>query len=116
MVTGLMDKGEWVKGWESALGACVRPGAAVQEAAAPVFVVGLVAFVRCRLYQLLQELAKQRMIKFVSPSSCSNEQTLFSQARKVFCLEFRREMVNREFTVSKVGELSYELKFLAAEL
>jgi hypothetical protein len=46
---------------------------------------------------------------------CERE-TLFSQAREIFCLEFRGEMVNREFTVSKFGELSYEFDFFPAEL
>lgn len=56
------------------------------------------------------------MVKLVSSSSRADEQTLFSETREVFRLEFPRKVVTRKLALAEAGELMYELEFFPAEL
>src|SRR2546425_2263860 len=56
------------------------------------------------------------MVELVTSSSGSNEQTLFSQACKIFRLELPGEVVSCEFARAQAGKLMYEFEFLPAEM
>jgi hypothetical protein len=56
------------------------------------------------------------VVELVSPSSGPDEQALFGKPRKIFRLEFRREMVSCEFALREPSESMYEFELFPAKL
>ena len=65
---------------------------------------------------LSQELAEQRVVERVSPSPCTDQESLAGEPCEVFPLEFASEVVGCKLTLPHDGELMDEIEFLGAQL
>lgn len=67
-------------------------------------------------FGLPKKVAEERMIKLVSPSSGSDQQTFLHQACEIFGLESASEVLGCQFACAQIGEFVHQFKFPAAEL